>query len=214
MAIAPTLLTVPLEIRQNIYSYCLVNNFIKDMVKDDMHRPVRGLLLACHQTYQEASEYYYPNNTFQISLTSLCYVPKDIATRSFLKKHLGRVQNMCLRIKTTNKQRSSTSMNGGFQFPTDSRYPKQQQQWDWFLETLMEVKGPKSQKLLKRLLILDSCLDLVTSTPPEIVLGGDRPNVAPYSALLQPLEGRIGKITIQQMDRASEAEFAIDEVED
>ena len=78
----------------------------------------------------------------------------------------------------------------------------------------MEVKGPKSQKLLKSLLILDGCLDLVNSTPPEIVLGGDRPNVAPYSALLQPLEGMIGTITTQQMDRASEAEFSIDEVED
>ena len=55
---------------------------------------------------------------------------------------------MCLRIKTTKKQRSPTRMNESFQFPTDSRYPKQQQQWDWFIETLMEVKGPKSQKLL------------------------------------------------------------------
>jgi hypothetical protein len=211
----PSLLGLPLETRQHIYSHCLINNRVLDMVTDDMHHLARGLLRTCRQLNREVADFYYARNTFQISLISAHYNAKERGRTTFLENHLIRVRNLRLVIRTEEVQRESTAIGDVHVFfSIKSQFPKQQQQWYWFVDTLARVKERQEGLWLSTLKIRDSGLDdSVLEREPLKVLGEEGNEVvAPYSFLLESLSERIGRIEIEQLSPAQEMKLEADEV--
>lgn len=71
MAITPNLLSLPLEIRRQIYSYLIPNAVHVNLVRDDTDGSPRRkfLLLVCRDIFYEVFSYYYPTNVFHRDLT-------------------------------------------------------------------------------------------------------------------------------------------------
>ncbi|CAD6582493.1 MAG: hypothetical protein ASARMPRED_000984 [Alectoria sarmentosa] len=107
MATPTTLLTLPLEIRLQIDSYMLVNDFIIDMIAANVTRPQdHGLFLACRQLHFEAFEYYYNANTFQLSLSDPTYSPHEyLYGNATLMNRLGKMRNLHVEIAPMVKRR-------------------------------------------------------------------------------------------------------------
>lgn len=205
----PTFLGLPLETRQHIYSHCLLNTRDLDMVTEDMHHLIRSLLFTNRQISDEASTFYYAKNTFQLSLINAHYNARERGRRTYLEHHLARVKNLCLVIKTSPEQRASTAIGDVHVFfPSISQFPKQQQQWYWFIDALSAVKSEQAEPWLACLRIRDTGLESsVVERRPLIVLGeGGNEVVAPYSFILETVLERIGRVEVQQLTEAQQAE--------
>lgn len=203
----PTLLSLPLETRQHIYSHCLINKRDLDMVTDDMHGLVRSLLLTCRQTNREASNFYYARNTFEISLISITYNAKERGRKTFLEKHLAHVRNLRLVIKTSEEQRASIAIGDVHVFfSARSQFPKQQQQWYWLIDAIGRVKEGQEGLWLTTLKIRDSGLgaSILERGPVQVLGEEDCEVIAPYTFLLEPLIAKIGRIEIEQLSPAQE----------
>ncbi|KAK4694025.1 hypothetical protein P7C71_g3480, partial [Lecanoromycetidae sp. Uapishka_2] len=210
----PTFLGLPLETRQHIYSHCLLNTRALDMINDDMHHLTRALVLTNRQINREVLSFYYAKNTFQLSLISANYHPKERSRKIFLDARLSRVRNLRLVVRTSEEQRASTAIGDvHVYFPSISKFPKQQQQWYWFVDTLNRVKSGQDGFWLSTLKIRDSGLDSgVLERQRVIVLGEEGDEVVPpYSFLLEGVRERIGRVEIEQMTEAQQIEAETDQ---
>lgn len=183
MATTPKLLSIPLEIRRQIYSYLLPNAVDINIVRDDMDGPLRiSLLYVCRNLYYEAFDYYNSTNTFLLDLTEPAYAPNRFVngTKGLLK-YVRRVQSLQLVI--------------GDSFPLNedpcalSDYAREQ--FDWFLRTLREANENHEGLWLTNLIVLDHC---ETSIPSVITRGlierGEKRREI-LALLLEPFRSRI-----------------------
>lgn len=143
MASAPNFLTLPLEIRYQIYSYLLTHKSVVNILSADMVRPLRnGVVRACRQTFSEMIEYYYANNTFLLSL-----VTSAETTPGFLQRLHG-VQH--LQLKVGDLVFSPT--NRAFSLPVHTQH-----RCDWLFKTLNQAKHGQEGRFLKTLVAVDHC---------------------------------------------------------
>ena len=199
----PTFLALPLEIRHNIYSYLLIHKWPVHLVEiqifeeNPIHPILASLLHTCRQVCQEAFEFYFSKNTFLLTLITPYYNLCEIAAESnLLERQLRLVQNLHVVIKTSSKQRlSCLGDNCDYPFPPNSKYPKQQAQWDCFVElTLRSKEGPEA-RTLRELVIRDQGGDL-----PEhgTALEEIEAILKVYPWLLARLRGKNGQILVRK----------------
>lgn len=185
MATNPNLLSIPLEIRRQIYSYLLPSHDI-NIVRDDMDRPLRTTLLrVCRNIYLEVVDYYHSTSTFLLDLADPAYAPNRFVngTNGPLLKYLRRAQNLQLVVGDAH----------GFPRNEDpcalSDYAREQ--LDWFYRTLREANGDHEGCWLTNLIVQDR---FETRIPKEITEKlrerGERRREA-LVLLLEPVRGRI-----------------------
>ncbi|KAK4237733.1 hypothetical protein C8A03DRAFT_15753 [Achaetomium macrosporum] len=99
----PTLLRIPGEIRNNIYSHVIVfpgplqvyRRRHDGRVKPDADRTLSTtllpLLLTCRQTHHEASAFFYSHNNFALPPIALQSAPHQIQTNLFFRHFLDRI---------------------------------------------------------------------------------------------------------------------------
>ena len=205
MASLTSLLTLPLEIRNQIYSYMLLNEYIKDMIAANVTRPQeQGLFLTCRQLYFEAFEYYYNANTFQLSLCDLTYSP-DVYLHgdSTLMKRLGSMRNLHVQIGSMNCKRVGDTSGDVFvlQYEDELR-------WRRFVKQLTDVNEGQVGWLLRSLVVVDRSSPrywpsphYLKSEPPPIDPSMFENKAMALKRLVEPLEGYVGKITIEIRSR-------------
>ena len=143
MASAPNFLSIPLEIRYQIYSYLLINSSVVNIFAPRMISPLQnGVVRACRQTFFEMIEYYYANNTFLLSLISS---PENTPA---LLQRLSGVQH--LQIEFGDLVFSPT--NRAFSLPVHT-----QRRCDWLFNTLYQAKQDHKGRFLKTLAVIDRC---------------------------------------------------------
>lgn len=143
MSSKPSFLSVPLEIRHQIYSHLLINESIINIATHAIAKPLRnGMIRSCWQIFHEMLEYYYASNTFLISL----FHPLE-ATPNFLQ-HLGRVQHLQIEIGDLRLSPEGE----GF-----SLHLHTQQRWDRILEAFFQAWRSQQGRCLKSLVAIDRC---------------------------------------------------------
>ena len=100
----PSLLSLPFEVRQHIYSYLLINEYPTLFLWSYQNYSRYCLSLTCRQLYLEVVEYYFAKNVFRLSLADYGCLPYQLAARSkrraeYLKSNLKRVQHLQLEMK-------------------------------------------------------------------------------------------------------------------
>ena len=143
MSSQPSLLTIPLELRHQIYSYLLTNNAVVNIATQAMAQPLRnGLVRSCSQTFHEMLDYYYTNNKFLISLLR----PMEVKANHL--RRLSRVQHLQVEL-------------GDLEFSPSDRtfflHSVTLQRCDWFLKTLRRAKQGQQGTYLKSLVAIDRC---------------------------------------------------------
>lgn len=188
MAATPTLLKLPLEIRQHIYSYLLINKYTKRFLGDDVNFSAHVLSLTCRQLYIEALEYYYKNNIFRISFIDPSRpdperFPLEIAAYSktggsYLEKHFKFIQSLQIEIEMCDENWCSHV---------------QKEKLEWLCSTLLLAKhGQEDKELLKRLQ-LRIRVSVSSSHPYEDKSRKlTEEEAAEWMFLFQPLRGKIG----------------------
>lgn len=189
MATTPNLLSIPLEIRRQIYSHLFPKAVNMNIVRDNMDRPLRNnLFLLCRQIHHEAFEYYYSTNTFLLDLTEPAYAPnRFINGTKGLLKYIGRVQFLQLVIGDAFSQNDDPLAL--------SEYAREQ--FDWFLRTLWEVHQNHEGLWLKNLIVVDQCQTSISKgvTPQSVERGVKRREA--FVRLLEPFRSRIRDIRIE-----------------
>ena len=143
MSSRPSFLTMPLELRHQVYSHLLLNEAVVNIATQAMARPLRnGLVRSCSQIFHEMLDYYYANNTFILSLLHCWKV-----SAKFLR-HLGRVRHLRVHF-------------GDLIFsPSDRAFFLEsvtQQRCDYFLKTLRQAKQDRQGHPFKTLVAVDRC---------------------------------------------------------
>lgn len=193
MATVLKLLSIPLEIRRQIYFYLLPNGLNINIVRDDMDGPLRiSLIRVCQIIYLEATDYYYSMNTFLLDLSDPAYAPNRFVngTNNILRRYIRRVNNLQLVIGDC----QWISLN---EHPcTLSQYAREQ--CEWFLKTLQDAKKNHEGLWLRNLIVLDHCVTFessqeITSQPVE--RGAKRREA--LVQLLEPFKSRIREIRIE-----------------
>lgn len=154
-------LTLPLEIRHEIYSYLLIDDNLPHLIptnlfrNDAARRAVYNIFLVCRKVYSEAFQYYYSKNVFLVSLCTPRYNLKDvIANSNLLARQLQHVQALHLIIEVPTKPRifgESTAEPAHL----GTEFQRQIEQWSCFLGCLSKSKGRQAERLLKDLIIED-----------------------------------------------------------
>lgn len=144
MASKPKLLTIPLELRRQIYYYTLIHDSVVNVASALIEKPLRdGAVRSCRQIYYEALDYYYANNTFLLSLLR----PPECTTK--LLRHLSRAQHLQVEIGDLIMLWSPDR--------TFSLHVHTQQRCDWFLKTLRQARRGSQGDFLKTLVAIDRC---------------------------------------------------------
>lgn len=199
MATTPTLLSLPLEIRHQIYSYLLPTAVNINIVRDDMDGPLRtSLFRVCRDVFHEAFDYYYSTYTFLLDLTDPLYAPNRFVkgTKDVLK-YLRRVQTLQLAIADA------------FPLGADpcalSEYAREQ--FDWFLTTLREANENHEGLWLRKLIVLDHCEISASKeiTPKAVERGEKRRDV--FVPRLEPFKSRIRDIRIESRALSQDRRF-------
>ena len=139
----PNLLTIPLELRRQIYSHLFIHDSAVNVASDLIERPLRnGVVYSCRQIYYEALDYYYASNTFLLSL------PRPPESMSKLLRHLTRAQHLQVEIGDL----VLSPINRAFFLQVHT-----QKRCDWFLKTLRQAKGGQEARTLKTLAAIDRC---------------------------------------------------------
>ena len=189
MATTSILLSIPLEIRRQIYSHLLPKAVNMNIVRDNMDHPLRNnLFLVCRDIHHEAFEYYYSTNTFLLDLTEPAYAPnRFINGTKGLLKYIGRVQFLQLVIGDAFSRNDDPLAL--------SEYAREQ--FDWFLRTLWEVNQNHEGLWLKNLIVLDQCQISVSKevTPQSVERGVKRREA--FVRLLEPFKSKIRDIRIE-----------------
>lgn len=143
MSSKPSFLSMPLELRHEIYSYLLTNKAIANIATQAMIQPLRnGLVRSCSQIFHEMLDYYYAKNTFLLSLL------RPLETSPKLLRHLGRVQH--LQVEVGDLGFSPRDRSFFLPFPTQERC-------NWFLRTLRLAKQVHQGHPFKTLVAVDRC---------------------------------------------------------
>ncbi|CAF9925144.1 hypothetical protein IMSHALPRED_006393 [Imshaugia aleurites] len=184
MASTSKLLSIPLEIRRQIYSYLLPQQSNINIVRDDMDGPLRiSLLCTCRAIYHELSEYYYRTNTFILDLTDPTHAPNKYrnGTNGLLLKYIHRIQSLKLVI-------------GDCLLPDeDSCAPSlyAREQFGWFLRTLRQAKESLDGFWLTNLIVLDCChTSLSQKITKELAEKAAKRREA-FVLLLEPFKSRV-----------------------
>lgn len=203
MATTLKLLSIPLEIRRHIYSYLLPNTLNINIVRDDMDGPLRiGLIRVCRVIYLEATDYYYSMNTFLLDLSDPACAPNSFinGTNNLLRRYIRRVKVLQLIIGDCY-----------WIFPNEhpctlSPYPREQ--CEWFLKTLIEAKENHEGWWMRKLVVLDHCVTLITSQAiaSHFVEGGAKRREA-LVQLLEPFKSRIREIKIESRAQSRIREY-------
>ena len=203
MSISTTLLTLPLEIRHQIYSYMLLNENIIDMIAANVTRPQEyGLFLACRQLHFEAFDYYYNTNTFQLSLCDPTYSPSEyLHGDRILMERLGSMRNLHVEIGPM-KRKLVGNTSQDFHV---LRYEREQR-WRRFVKQLADVHEGQAGWLLRSLVILarytprfpiqTDCLNDQPVRPPTHPPVFEK-RVAALAQLVKILEDKVGNLTIE-----------------
>lgn len=185
----PTLLTLPFEIRLNIYSFVLINKHIKEVYRGDMNISAYNLAITNHQLNSEALSYYYSNNTFMLDLANTTRLPSRMEETNgeqyrMFCAHLGRVQNLQLKMMSTIRP---------------SYNKMQMEQMTWICDALTRTKAGEDEgkNLLKHLALLMEVCGVGGLTPrlrhfPDSM----SKDFACVQDILEPLRGRIGGLVI------------------
>lgn len=197
MASTANFLTIPLEIRYQVYSHLLVNGSVISVSAQYMDNPLRnGVVRACRQTFYEMIEYYYANNTLLLSLLDM---PES--TTKFLR-HLSRVQHLQMEFGDLGFSPTSRA----FFLPVHT-----QQRCDWFLKTFRQAKQGQEGKMLKSLVAFDRCGTSIVSEsiPPTSQIWKDqiwreRKRREVLALALLPLCHVIDSITIESRAMSEE----------
>ena len=204
MASPASLLTLPLEIRDQIYSYMLLNEDIKDVIAANITRPQEhGLFLTCRQLYFETFEYYYNANTFQLSLCDPTYSP-DVCLygNSTLMRRLGGMRNLHVEIGSMECKRVGDASGDVFVL----RY-ENELRWRRFVKQLTDVHKGQVGWLLRSLVVLDrssppderryfKCFNKKSESPPIDPSVFENKAMA-LKRLVEPLKGNVGEVTIE-----------------
>lgn len=208
MATPTTLLTLPLEIRNQIYSYMLLNDFIIDMIAANVTRPQEhGLFLTCHQLHFEAFEYYYDVNTFQLSLSDPTYSPNEYLHGDFtLMKRLGDMRNLHVEIGAM--ERESVGVTS---CDVNVLRHEVERRWARFVQQLTHVHEGQVGPLLRSLIVVERCIRSHKSPlskfsdekpiQPPIALSMSKEMIMVLARLVEPLKDKVGKITIEIRSR-------------
>ena len=187
MATTPKLLSLPLEIRYQIYFYLLpdaVDNV--NIVRDDMDGPLKttNLLCVCKHIYHELIQYYYSTKTFILDLTDFKYAPNRFVngTKSILK-YIRRVQNLRLFI-------GDVYASNGDSCPV-SEYAREQ--LDWFLRALGQAKENHEGLWMRTMTVLDCCETIVSKEITKELLRRGEERRELLVPLLEPFNKRIGE---------------------
>lgn len=136
-------LTIPLELRHQIYSHLLINDAVVKIASGAMVKSLRnGIIRSCWQTFHEMLEYYYANNTFLLSILS------PLESTPSLLKHLGRMQHLQVEIGDLVLSPTHTAF---------FLHRHTQRRSEWFLNTLRQAKRGQEGRYLKTLVAIDRC---------------------------------------------------------
>lgn len=207
MTAPTTLLTLPLEIRHQIYSYMLLNGDIIDMIAANVTRPQEsGLFLACRQLHLEAFEYYYNANTFQLSLCDPTYSPNEYLNGDpTLMKRLGSMRNLHVEIGPMKRK-----LVGHTSEDVYVMRPEREQRWSRFMKQLSDSNEGQVGWLLRSLVIVDRYtpryLPQSSYSRQKPVRPPTHPSVfekrfMALTRLVQPLADKVGKLTIEIRSR-------------
>ena len=181
-------LILPLEVRQHIYFYLLDNKYPKIYLLSDLKYSAYCVSRTCRQLYHEVPNYYYDKSVFRLSLFDYGFIRSVLPEFSrrmaeyVIKINLKRVQHLRLEIELYEYGVSN------FQ---------QVEQIEWLCGALVQARqGSVETCWLKSLDITVSGPGQRGETGNSTAQGTDE-EVARYKAFLQPLLGRIGKLTVR-----------------
>ena len=203
MATPSRLLLIAPEIRQRIYSFILINEFVIDIIAADVTcRREYGLFLACRQLHDEASGYYYAFNAFQLSLGDPIYSPDAYLNGSLtLKRRLGRMRNLHVELGPVRGLYASDNADEDF----TPEFHEQTVRWKRFVEQLTATHSDSTGYLLKSLVIVDRsshsqilshCLDETGDEAPETISQFED-NVTTLTDFMEPFKDRVAKLTVE-----------------
>ena len=106
-----SLLTLPLEIRQHIYSYLLIDKGPQLFLWCYPNYSIHFLSHTCRQLYHEVIEYYFAMNVLELSLAHDGYRPDELAAwpkerLEYLEYHLRRVQHLQIKMTLWHRQQA------------------------------------------------------------------------------------------------------------
>ena len=182
-----SLLTLPLEVRQHIYSYLLINKYPELFLWSYRNYSAYCLSLTCRQFYLEVLNYYYAKNVFRLSLIDYECLPTQLPAWSkrraeYLEINLKRVQHLQLEMEL---------YDDGLSDPLQEEQPK------WFRAALMRARQGSVEKCWLKSLDIQVCGPRSWNEYCDYAAQqGTDEEMARYNAFFQPLRGRIGKLTI------------------
>ena len=178
-----SLLTLPLEIRQHIYSYLLISEFPELVRWRNRNYSKYFLSLTCRQLYLEVVEYYFTMNVFRHPLNDYGYLLNQLQRRAeYLELNLRRVQHLQLEIQLYDHvlcHRVQMKQAEGFRGAL-IRARQGSMERCWLKSLNIQVSGPRSW------------VELWDCTAQR---GTDK-EMASYKAFLQLFRGITGKLTI------------------
>lgn len=204
MATPTTLLNLPLEIRQQIYSYMLLNDCIIDMVAANVGRPQEyGLFLTCRQLHSEAFDYYYYTNTFRLSLSDPTYSPDEhLHGNLILTNRLGSMRNLHVEIEPVKRE-----FVGATGEDINALRHVGEPRWRRFTQQLTDTHEGQVGLLLKSLVVIDRYARPCAPqyyyysdgklVQPPIALSELDERIMALTQLVEPLKDKVGKITIE-----------------
>ena len=200
-----TFLSLPLELRHQVYSYLLIFRTETHLIDTNIFRSnavrrnQRNLFLTCPQLYHEAFAYYYSQNPFLLSLTTPYYNIADVVARSdVLQRRLAYVQRLTLDMSVSKEDRARVVADGAQNEPVPIRMPPHQQDnWESLVHVLRDMKPEAGGKVLKQLTINVSQKQKrskLKGTPSLIPLADVEDEF--YTTLLAPLKDCVEQIYI------------------
>ena len=183
-----SLLTLPLEIRQHIYSYLLINECSGLFLWSYRDHSRYLLSLTCRQLYLEVDDYYFAMNVFRLSLDHFgnLEVPNQLVAWSKrsagdLELNFRRVQHIQLEMELYDHGQS---------------HPQRMKQAEWVRGALIRARQGSVERCWLRSLDIQvyGTRSLSESWNFTAQQSTDK-ELVPYKAFLQPFRGMTGKLT-------------------
>ena len=181
------LLTLPPEIRLEIYSHLLLNEHVLDFFRDELNGSFHSLTMTCQQLRSEALDYYYKRNTFRIRLTIPQTLPSQDSEKSErlyqrISMKLGRVQRI----------QFDLMMRDVLRYETPQKKPLA-----WLCQALMRAKESKGKGWTPlnsvEVLTTDISMSLLHGTKLQI-------EIDEIVLMLRPLRGIVDHVVILNHD--------------
>ena len=188
-----SLLTLPLEVRQRIYSYLLINKYPAHFPWRHWNYSVCCLSRTSRHLYHEVLHYYYTKNVFWLSFVfSECLPTERPAWPKKSKKSKKWTESLEINLKRAPPLQLELKLEDNGQSDL-----QQLEQLEWFYDALIRAKQRSVEKCWLKSLDIQVCKsrsqDFFGYYPAKQVTDEE---MALYKAILQPLRGRIGKLMI------------------